>query len=151
MKTYRLFAAVCVFCLLIISCEKDSLSADDSLIGSWKGTLIQPQFGELVTVLNISSSDLSTSAGTGSYNSGDISVCDDNIFNCIPLACTFNLKVLSKSGAGFFELDQMLIETNSTCGDGIFEITSVNNNKIDVLWYQEEFPDNKARGSLTRQ
>ena len=136
---------------LMLNACSSSDTPEINLKGNWKGTLIQPVFGELITTFSINNTTLNGSSGSGSFTSGDISVCDDTQFNCIPLACTFNLSVLSNGGADFYEIDQMLIETNSTCGDGFFEITQKDKNTLNVVWYEEAFPDNRATGTLTRQ
>lgn len=132
MKTIKLLSFLLLFGLLQSSCS-DADNPDESLIGSWAGTIVQPQFGELITTLKINNTTLNGQTGNGSFVSGDIAVCDETIFNCIPLACTFNLSLLSKTGTNFYEVDQMLIETNTTCGDGIFEITYKDKNTLQLL------------------
>mgnify|MGYP000238581411 CR=1 FL=1 len=151
----RVYLILSFYFLSIIgltSCSKTSDPDNNSgIIGSWSGTIIQPVFGELITKFNINNTTLNGQSGSGSFKSGDISECDDSQFNCGPLACTFNLSLFSKTGSDFYELDQILIETNSTCGDGIFEVTSIDQNTIEVVWYEEPFPENRATGTLTRQ
>lgn len=149
MKTKWILLILLISGFVLTSCSESS-DPKTAITGTWKGTIVQPEFGELITVLNINSTTLNAQNGTGSFTSGDISVCDDTQFNCIPLACTFNLSLKSMSDK-FYEMDQMLIETNSTCGDGIFEITYVNDNNINVVWYEELYPDNRATGKLTKQ
>jgi hypothetical protein len=137
------------FCLT--SCSKSGDPTKESnLAGSWSGTIIQPEFGELITTFTISNTTVAGQSGSGIIKSGDISVCDNSQFNCIPLACSFKLSVFSISG-DFYEIDQILNETNTTCGDGTFEVTALNENSIKVVWYEEAFPDNRATGTLTRQ
>jgi hypothetical protein len=96
MKT-KLTFIVSALCLatIITSCSKSNdPSLEDKMIGNWTGTLIQPVFGELITTFSIKNTTLNGQAGSGSFTSGDISVCDNTQFNCIPLACTFNLTLL---------------------------------------------------------
>jgi hypothetical protein len=151
MKKIRIQFGLIILISSMISCSKsDDPSSDSNIIGSWSGTIIQPEFGELITDFTINSSSLNSQSGSGTFKSGDISVCDNSQFNCIPLACSFKLSVFSMSG-DFYEIDQILNETNTTCGDGIFEVTSVNKNSMTVTWYQEEFPENRATGTLTRK
>ena len=149
-STYSLFAIISLSLFVFSACSDDA--ADDlTLVGNWSGTLDQPDYGSLQTELNIVSLSASTGEGNGSFRSEaeDIEGCDDLQFVCEPLFCNFNLSLIMSSGSNY-EFDQLLIGT-STCGDGIFEITYVNDNRINVVWYQEAFTDNRAQGSLTRK
>ncbi|MCP9768327.1 hypothetical protein EGI22_10415 [Lacihabitans sp. LS3-19] len=152
MKKSKLILLLFTISVILNSCSKTTdPGLENNVLGVWQGILIEPQFGELITNLTINNTTLNGQSGSGSFKSGDISVCNDNLFNCVPLACTFNLSLLSTSGSSFYELGQILIETNSTCGDGIFEVTIVDENNLSVKWYQEEFPENIGRGNLTRK
>lgn len=146
-------AASCLFSLFLLlfmsSCSsEEEANPSDQLVGTWTGGLNQPDFGVLETTLNIRSLEVSSSTGSGAFSTTDVSNCDDAQFICEPLMCNFNLILLSSAGSRF-EIDQILIGS-STCGDGIFEITVVNDNAIDVVWYQEAFPDNRASGRLSK-
>ena len=135
----------------ISSCsESDDPVKESNVTGSWSGIIIQPYFGELLVDFSINNTSLNGQSGTGSFKSGDISVCDENQFNCVPLACSFNLSIFSMSG-DFYEIDQVLNETNTTCGDGVFEATLISDNELSLVWYEEEYPENKAMGILTRK
>ena len=134
--------------LMLCACGDDE-DSNNSLVGTWTGTLNQPDYGNLQTSLIISSIDQNSGSGTGMYSSdeNDILNCDDQIFVCEPLFCNFNLTLISSNG-NFYEFDQTLLGT-STCGDGTFEITQTGDNRISVEWYEESFPENRARGTLT--
>lgn len=148
MKSIICLLSLCFF-VLITSCgSEDEVSPADQLIGTWTGGLNQQDFGVLETTLNIRSLEVSSTSGNGTFSTIDVSNCDDTQFICEPLMCNFNLTLLSSAGSTF-EIDQMLIGS-STCGDGIFEITVVNDNALDVVWYQEAFPDNRASGRLRK-
>ena len=144
------YLIICISIILAFSsCSSDEeINPDDQLIGTWQGGLTQPDFGVLTTTLTITSLEAPGSSGSGSFSTTDLSNCDNVQFFCEPLMCSFNLSFLSSTGSRF-ELDQMLIGT-STCGDGIFEVTLVNDNAIDVIWYEEAFPDNRATGRLSK-
>jgi len=149
MKNTIIYLLSISFLLLFSSCSSDEeINPDDQLIGTWKGGLTQPDFGVLETTLNITSLGMSGSSGSGTFSTTDLSNCDDTQFFCEPLMCSFSLSFLSSVGRTY-KIDQILSGT-STCGDGLFEVTSVNENTIDVVWYEEAFPDNRATGRLSK-
>jgi hypothetical protein len=152
MKYFQnLFLLILAF-VCFISCSKsDDPATKNHIVGVWKGTLIQPEFGELISTIKINNTALNGQTGSGTFKSGDITVCDANQFNCIPLACSFNLSLRSATENDLYKIDQILIETNSTCGDGLFEFTKVDNNTYLVVWYEEAYPENRATGMLKRQ
>jgi len=140
----------CTLALTFISCG-DEENSTPSLNGTWSGGLIQPEFGTLNTTLTFSGITDTSGNGSGSFltEESDLSNCNSDSFICERLSCSFNLNFVSLQN-GVYNIDQILGADRSTCGDGFFEITVRNDNEISVLWYQEAFPDNQARGTLTR-
>ncbi len=139
-------------CMFISSCSDSvEVSDEDLLIGTWTGGLIQPDFGTLHTEFRITSLDKNSGRGSGSFRSeaADITNCDDVQFNCSPLSCDFTITLLSLSG-GLYEFDQ-IVDTNTGCGDGKFEIRLSGDDRITVIWYEESFPINRATGTLEKQ
>ncbi|AWW00460.1 hypothetical protein [Arcticibacterium luteifluviistationis] len=145
-----LFAILIPFFYLSSCSKSDEPNKESNVTGSWSGIIVQPEFGELLVGFSINNTTLNGQTGTGTFTSGDISVCDPSQFNCTPLACSFNLSTFSMSG-NFYEIDQIINKTNTTCGDGTFEVTALSENSIKVVWFEEAFPENRATGTLTRQ
>ena len=133
------------------SCSKsETVLPEDTLNGTWSGILNQPVFGELITNFSLRNVTDNSGNGQGTFKSGDLSICDDTQFNCGPLSCTFDLSFTTSVNSKF-EFDQVLSQTNTTCGDGIFELTVIDNNTLSATWYEESFPDNVAIGQLKKQ
>ena len=141
------YLPILVYCTFLFSCSSNE--GEDPILGTWYGSVTQPNFGTIE--INLQIDDLKIDEVSGQLNSEvtDISICDNNFFVCEKGTCAATWTFKSKSGSNYSFLETSL--PGSLCGDGNISAILQNNDQIAFTWTDVTNPSNKSSGTLTRQ